>query len=64
MPWSFKFLSKLMRVAKCVQFCLNPFCREEHEGSLIYDKNVSDKTLESTCIVITRFEIMKLFISF
>ena len=51
------FLSKLMRAVNCLQFCLNPFCRE-FEGCLLKDKNDLDKTLESTCIVTTRFEIM------
>ena len=36
--WSFNFLSKLMRAAKCVWFSLNPFCDEVHEGCLSQEK--------------------------
>ena len=32
--WSFNFLSKLMRAANCVLFCLNPFCPEVNDGCL------------------------------
>ena len=31
-----------MRAANCVQFCVNPFCREVHEGCLPDNKNDSD----------------------
>ena len=51
--WTFNFLSKLMRAASCVRFCLNPFCREVHDGflphevhdsCLPHDKKDSEKT--------------------
>ena len=43
----FIVLSKLMRAANCVQFCLNPFSREIHEGCLPHDKIDSDKTVHN-----------------
>ena len=36
---------KLMPAVNCVQFCLNPFCHEVHEGCLPHGKNDSDKTI-------------------
>ena len=36
-----------MRAANYVQFCLNPFCREVHEGCLPHDNNNSDKTVHN-----------------
>ena len=45
--WSFNFVSKLIRAANCVRFCLNPFCREVHEGCLPHDKKDSDKTVHN-----------------
>ena len=41
--WSFK----LMQAASCVQFGLNPFCCEVHEGCLPHDLNDSDKTVHN-----------------
>ena len=44
-------LRKLMRAANCVRFCLNPFCREVHEGCLPHDKTVHNLNLTSDWII-------------
>ena len=38
-------LSKLMKDAYCVQFCLKPFCREVNNLHLPHDKKNSDITI-------------------